>query len=297
MLWLYIAFLGPILHALANIFDNYFMNRLVQKPMVLAFLAMLIDALFLPLVFVFQRPELPPARLIPYFVLLGLTNVGYLYPYYKALQGDDTSVVAALFSLGKVFVPFLAFLMVREVLSVHQYIGFFIIIFSSAALSLNNHDGKLRLNSSFWYMALCTLILAFEAVIYKYVVTNVSWSTGFTWGTVFSLLLILPVFLFRKRRREFSTQLPSVWKNLHLFVGESFLTFAGSAAGVFAVSLAPVTLIEGIDSFQPFFVLLYALLFTKFFPKVFKEKISVHAIIKKILLFAIMILGIILATT
>ena len=125
MYWLLFALLEPILHGLANVIDNHFTNNLFKRTTTLVFFASFTNLLFLPIILILDFPTLITISQIPFFIILGLTGIGYLYPYYKALQNDDTSVVVSLFSLGKVFVPLLAFLLVGEILNTTQYLGFF----------------------------------------------------------------------------------------------------------------------------------------------------------------------------
>ncbi|MEK6857885.1 MAG: DMT family transporter, partial [Nanoarchaeota archaeon] len=258
MLWLIIAFLGPLFHGLSNIFDNYLVNKLFKDPFILVFYSSLINLIFLPFIFLISVPSLPSLDLIPFYLLLGLINVLYLYPYYKALQNDDTSVVVSLFSLEKLLVPILAFFIVGEILSFTQYIGFFVVILSGSVLTLNNHNKKFTINKSFFYMTLVSFILAFESVLYKYVFNNVDWSTGFTWSLVASFIVTLPILLIRKNREKIHSQWHSFKSKSHVFVFEELLTFGGSAASTFAISLVPVTVVISISSVQPFFVLIFA---------------------------------------
>ncbi|MFH1978355.1 MAG: EamA family transporter [Candidatus Aenigmatarchaeota archaeon] len=293
MHWLIFALLGPILHGLANVIDNHFTNNLFKRTTTLIFFASFTNVLFLPLILLLDFPSLITIQQIPFFIILGFTGIGYLYPYYKALQNDDTSVVVSLFSLGKIFVPVFAFLLIGEILNTIQYIGFFIIILSATLLTLKGKQ-KFKLNSSFFWMILCTIIIAFEVVIYKYVFTIVSWGTGFTWATLFSFLFILPLVFMTKTRHGIKSQIKTFKENFRLFAFEEFLTFSGSAAFTFAISLTSVTLVSAISSFQPVIVLLYALILGRFFPKVFKENITKRSIIRKIILFIVMILGVII---
>ncbi len=293
MIWLLFAIIGAMTHGLANIIDNYFTNKLFKKIHVLVFYTTVINLLFLPIIILIQTPEIISLNLLPFFIILGLTDLTYLFPYYKALQSDDTSVVASLFSIGKVFVPVLAFLTIGEVLNLNQYIGFLIIIISSALLTLNN-AGKLAFNKSFFYMMLCSLILSIEAVIFKYILYEVSWSTAMVWSTVFSLIVVIPFVLFGRYRKNIKNQLGRFKGKSHLFILEELLTFSGEAAIVYALVLAPVTLVKGIVSIQPLFVLLYAIIFGRYLPHMFREKIDKRNVIKKLTLFAFIIIGAIL---
>ena len=293
MTWILIAFISPILHGFANVLDNYLTNKLFKSVWTLTFYSTFFNILFLPLVLFVEIPGLPPASLLPFFFLVAVIEVLYLYPYYKALQSDDTSVVSSLFSLGRIFVPIFAFLFVGEVLKFTQYLGFLIIILGSATLTLNNLR-TLHFNRSFFYMLVCSILLAIEAVVYKYLFENVSWSTGFVWTTLFSSAIIFCFLLVPKLRKDIREQTSDLKRNVPVFAFEELLTFGGSAASTFAISLVPVTLAKSIGAFQPFFVLIYALILGKSFPQMFRESVDHRSLVKKFMLFAIMIIGIIL---
>ncbi|HAU65776.1 TPA: hypothetical protein DCW61_00330 [Candidatus Uhrbacteria bacterium] len=294
MSWLIIAFISPICHGFANVLDNHLSNNLFKNTWTLMFYSVCFSSFFLPLLFLIQVPQLPPLSSLPFVFLIAFIEVFYLYPYYKALQSDDTSVVSSLFSLGKIFVPLFAFLFIGEILKPTQYLGFFIIILGSATLTLNNR-GTLHLNKSFFYMLICSILLAVEAVTYKHLFeNNVSWSTGFFWPTLFSTIIVLPFLLVPKLRREIGSQCKEIKRVIPFFAFEELLTFVGSATSVYALSMVPVTLVESIGEFQPLFVLFYAIVLHKIYPNLFRERIDRQSIIKKILLFGIMVIGILL---
>lgn len=293
MYWIIFALLEPFLHGLANVIDNHFTNNLFKKTTTLVFFASFTNVLFLPIIFILDFPSLITPSQIPFFIILGVTGIGYLYPYYKALQNDDTSVVVSLFSLGKIFVPLFAFFLVGEILDPLQYLGFFVVILGATLLTLNGKQ-KFSLNNSFFWMILCTFIIAFEVVIYKYIFNLMSWGTGFTWATLFSFLFALPLIFIAKTRKNIFSQIKTFKANFKLFALEEFLTFGGSAASTFAISLTSVTFVSAISSFQPVVALLYALVLGRFFPKVFKEDVTIISIIKKLILFVVMVLGVII---
>src|SRR3989344_4715022 len=168
MNWIFVALLEPVLFAFSNVIDSHLSNRLFKSPWVLTVLVASSNALFLPIVWLLDRPELIGVSLLPYVILVAFIELFYAYPYYKALQHDDTSVAVSLFSLGRIFVPILAFFLVGESLQPVQYLGFAIITFASAALTFNP-TSNLRLNKSFFYMLLASTLLAVEVVVYKYI--------------------------------------------------------------------------------------------------------------------------------
>lgn len=280
MIWLVPALLVPFLHAWANILDNYLVNHLFQRVWTLTFYSNLTNLFFIPLVLLIELPSIPPIALWPIFLLLSLIQVFYLYPYYKALQHQDTSIVSALFALGHVLVPLLAFFIVGETLPWQQYLGFGLIIFASAILSINRAHA-VPLNRSFVYMLFCSVLLSFEVVLYKYLFQDVSWSTGFVWTTILSFIIVLSFLFVASWRQDILNQWSTFRNKFLLFTGEELLTFSGSAAATLAISLGSVTLVSAVESLQPLYVLLFALVLKQLWPKLFKEDISLALLAKK----------------
>ncbi len=291
--WIVLAVLSPMFYAIANILDSNLTNRIFKNVWTLSFYSTAFNILFLPIVLLVQIPSLPPINLLPYFVLIGILEIAYLYPYYKALEQDDTSIIAALFSLGKIFVPVLAFFLVGERLQISQQIGFLIIISSSAALTFN-HKQKLKLNRAFFYMAGCSFLLALELVIYKYLFATVTWSTGFVWTTALSALFGLVFLISPKTRHDVRAQFSTFLTNSPLFFLQELFSFGGTAIATYVITLIPVTISAAISSSLPFFVLFYALVLGKKYPHIFREQVDRKNIFKKIFLFATTIIGIML---
>lgn len=292
MYWLAIALCAPALYAVSNILDNKLSNRLFQNTWSFIFYGACFQALFLPVLWVMDPPAWPAASLWPWIAVIAVTQTLYLYPYFKALQHDDTSTVTSLFSLGKLCVPLLAFFLVGEVLAVHHYIGFLVIIFASTLLTLQ--PGKLRFNRSLWYMLISSLILSVDVVIYKYIFIQVSWGTGFFWTILCAWILSLGLLLLPRIRHHIIHQwrgIRSFWK---LLLVEEIFTFGGAVTATYAVSLVPVTVAKSIDTIQPFFVVLYTIILQRFVPHFEVETFTRQSFIRKVILFIVMLAGVVL---
>jgi drug/metabolite transporter (DMT)-like permease len=293
-MWLLLTFLNSAIHAWSNVLDNYLTDKLFKRVTTLAFYSTLFSLIFLPIVWAIQTPSVPPIALWPVLLVIALTNVLYLFPYYEALRSDDTSVVASLFSLGKIFIPVLAFFIVGEALTVPQYLGFLLIIGSSVFLTLKNTGAHVKLSRSLFLMILSSFVVSLQAVAYKYLLNDLSWSTVFVWSSL-PMLVFIALFLFFRGSR---TDIVASWNNLRgkfniLFL-EEFLTFAGYVAGMIALSMAPVTLVKGVESVQGLFVLFYGICFSRFLPRMFHERTDTKSIVKKSFLFLLIALGIFL---
>ena len=200
-MWLLFAFLAPAFYAIAEIADNFFVNKKFKHPLVLVFYTSLFNLIYLPILFFFRHPTLPPLSTLPIFIGLGLVNTGYLYPYYKGLQADDTSVAISFLAIERVMVPVLAFFIVGEVLAPIKYFGIFLIIVSVIALGLHHARQRFRFSRGVWYVACAALLLALEGVFLKLLFNEgVNPSTAVGGEMAMSLLFGISVLISSKIR-------------------------------------------------------------------------------------------------
>lgn len=291
MNWVLFALASPFLYAFSGVIDNYLSDKLFRKTTSLIFYSFVLQLIGLPVAFLIQTPSLPPLALLPFFLVAGLCEIFYLYPYYKALQNADTAVVNSLWAINRVFVPIGAFFFIGEALGPAQYFGFFLVVISSMLLS---HSGRMeiRFNKSLLYMIIACTFISVEVIIYKHLLNNVGWST--TYGGVITLgfLFMLPMLIVPKWRKGIVTQWSTFRSHFHWFAIEESSTAAANMAWSYAASLAPVSLVMGIGAIQPFAVLAYAFLFSRIFPGFFKEKIDSRSMVKKVGLFAVTAIGV-----
>ena len=293
MSWILFALLAPVFYSVSAVIDNYLSDKLFRKTTSLIFYSFIFQLAILPIVFAIQRPTVPSLSLLPYFLIAGLCDVLYLYPYYKALQNDDTAVVNSLWAICRVFVPIGAFFFIGEALAPIHYLGFLLVITSSVLLSHNGGRG-VKFNRSLLYMVVACAIVSAEIVIYKHLLSNATWSTSYIGATLAGFLLMLPMLLIRKWRNGVTSQWQTFRTNFHWLGFEGLSTGAAAMSWTYAASLAPVSLVVGVGAVQPFIVLIFAVVFSGLFPKFFKEKISARQIVKKMALFAVTAIGVLL---
>ncbi len=296
-MWLFIALLAPIFYGIANVSDSFLVNKNFKNPMTLTFYAFLFDIIFIPILFLLYHPSFSniSISLLPIFILLGIINVSYLYPYYKGLQSDDTSTAMSFFGLGRIFIPILAFFIVGEKLSFGEYIGIAFIIIGSILLSMKGSLKNIKFSKAIFYILLSSFIISFEGVLLKYLFERgVSVSTGVAGEMIFSFLFVF-LFLLRKETRLDIVNNFTIFKNkIPLFFVEEGSTFIAFVSGSYALNMAPVSLVKGIGALTPFFVLAYAKLFGKKLPNLFNEQKGTGITLKKIILFSLTALGIFL---
>lgn len=294
-MWLLYAFLAPAFYAIAEIFDNFLVNREFKHPLTLIFYSTLFNLIFVPILFIFSPPAFPPLHTIPIFILLGLVDIGYLYPYYRGLKADDTSVVISFFAIGRIFVPVLAFLIVGEILDFKQYFGIGLIIVSVVGLAMHHARKRFRFSKAVWYISFAAFLLAFEGIFLKLLFENgVSVSTAVGGESIIGLILGISLLMSGKIRKDAKATLPIFIKFSPLFLLEELFTFLGYVTESAAISLTSVSVVKGITMASPFFLLVYAWIGYGIFPQLFKEDLHRKKVIRKLLLFVVLIVGIIL---
>lgn len=294
-MWLLYALLAPAFYAIAEVFDNFLVNKEFKHPMTLVFYSYLFNLIFIPALFIVSPPSLPPLHTLPIFFVLGLVGVGYLYPYYRGLKSDDTSVVISFFAIGRIFVPVLAFLIVGEVLDIQQYVGIGCIIISVVALGLHQGRKHFRFSKAIWYIGSAAFLLAFEAVFLKLLFENgVSVSTAVGGESIVGFLLAMFLPLSGKIRTDLRATFSLFIKISPLFFLEEVFTFFGQVTESSAISLTSLSVVKGITMTSPFFLIIYAWMGRGFFPNIFKEDLHRKKVIRKVFLFVVLVIGIIL---
>lgn len=295
-MWIFFAFLAPALYAVAEIFDEFFSNKGFKNIAPLIFFASLCNFVFVPILFIIQKPVLPTFDLIWPLIAVGLTNLLYLYPYYKSLKIEDTSVVSAFFSFGKIIIPIFAFVFIGEVLQLREYIGIGIIILGNVLLAFRGKIKTLKLSKAFYLIVLASTILAIDGILYKYMFEHgIGWSTAIGGQLILSGIIGCSFILsMPSLRMQLKEEKDSYRKYFKLFFLEEFFTFLAVGAEMYAIELAPVSLVKGIGMVIPIFVLLYTVAVKKYNPEAFREDINRNVVIKKILIFCIIVFGLFL---
>ncbi len=287
----FIAFLAPFLYALTILIESRLSLDIFKKPATMCFFVSLTNCLFIPFVFFLGMPTLPSLQHIWLYLVLGIIDIAYLYPYYQALKKTDTSIVSALFTLGKIFVPILSYILLKDILSDIQYCGFLIILFASAVLSLK-HPLHFRLNKAFYFMLLSSLLLSFRTVSAKYLLqTEASWINLLIYPNLISGALIFAGLFFKQLRKDIKKHRTIYFKKFKLFAINEFINFLALITSTFALSKLSPTICAAIEATAPFFILMIAAILTPFYGQKFKEQ-SVP-FVWKICCFIIIIIGVI----
>jgi uncharacterized membrane protein len=295
MNWFWIALVAPIVWAASVHVDKYLLNRYVQKN---NFGVLIIATSFVGVIALLLIGILVPGiadlaiKNILVLLLAGFLFVLYLFPYFNALNQGESTLVIPLFQTVPVFSYVLALIFLQEILTPFQILGALIIIFSAVGLSINFRE-KIRFNKSiFWSMMLSAVLVSIGALLFKSVALQEGFWVSMFWQVLSSAVTGFSLFFFSKFRQEFFRIVKQGGvKFLSIGMFSESLGIIGDLSISFATLLAPIALVQVVNGAQPFFIFLFGVLLTWFFPKVAKEDLSRKILMQKILFIAIMFAG------
>jgi len=215
--------------------------------------------------------------------LSGILYMGAMLFYLRAIQTEEASVVAPLFQANTVFTFVLGILILHELPRWQQLLGAGLVMAGALGLSL---DKKLHLKSFkprlVLLMLAATFSVALSSVVFKYfAVQDEFWSTTF-WTFVGEGLFGAAILAMPKYRKQFMTLFR---RNPGAVIGvnaaNELINLGGGLGVRYATLLAPVALVSAISATTTFFVFLFAILLTVFFPKIGREELSARNVIQK----------------
>jgi len=262
--WLIVAFIAPMLWALVNLIDIYFINGIYENE----FDGTIISGIFqlAPWVLVaWLGFDLPDKRVAAMAIAGGFLYSVSTFFYFKALfVSGDAVANELLLNLSIPVVPFLAFIFVGENLSIIHYAGIGISFIGASILSFNDKFRIKQVRGVFLIMIGAVIFLALSMIIEESVYKKTDFWSGFL---LFSLgAFIGGVFFWAFRM---ITGYGAGKKSLFKLSKQYFWTFlfaeTVAVCGVVflqrALAVSPsAAFVTIIGAFQPAFILVFSIL-------------------------------------
>lgn len=293
--WILAAILAPALYGASAFVDRFLIEKHIKSFLFLTILGGLVAFSFGLLIFIFRGFPIMDVGQIGLLIFSGVLFEIALLPYYKAISLEDASRVVPLFQVIPIFVLIFSFLILKEIPAKNELAGFFLILFGGFVLSIEKFDfGIFKLRKFFWYVMLSGLLYALPGVIFKSVVISENFLDTLVYeffgGGIGALLLI---FYGYSGEKGFLVKIPEVsrkiWTiisfNEGIYVLARFFSF-------YAISLGPVSLVSVLGGSGPFFVFLYGVILSVWFPQIIKEDISKSIVIAKLAAISLIFAGV-----
>jgi len=213
----------------------------------------------------------------------GVLYLGAMLFYLRAIQREEASVVAPLFQANTLFTFALGLVFLHEIPRWPQLLGAGLVVAGALGLSLDRklHLGRFK-PKLVLLMCGATFVLALSSVVFKFfAVQDEFWSTTF-WTFVGEGLFGAGILAVPQYRKQF---LKLFRKNPGAVIGvnaaNELINLGGGLGVRYASLLAPVGLVSAISATSTFFVFLFGILLTVFFPRLGREDLSKRNLVQK----------------
>lgn len=215
-------------------------------------------------------------------LLSGICNGLWVYLYLQAVEVTESSKVIPLFQTIPIFGMVFAVVFLGEVLSNIQIFSIFIIVTGSLVLTFNLQEKKLDL-APIVLMFVASAVVALQETIFK-----VADSFEGYWNATFWMLLGFPVFvlilnlrehhLFTEAKELFTKKFIPMWG---FSTVNEIIDNSATLLFVFAVTLAPVAIVQSVNALQPIIMLIAATILAKLTKNYIDEDLSSTSFMQK----------------
>jgi len=215
----------------------------------------------------------------------GLVYIISMYLYNVVMKEDEASRVIPWFQTIPIFGLFFGIWFLKEVPSKFELFAIALMIAGGVLISWQKgkKGGKLAV-----LMVLVSVLLAInDGVLAKYgreIGINATLFADFLGKATFGLIILVG----RKERRGFVLGLRTKFK---LMVGSEVVCMGADSLLDICKLGIPIVIVQSVGCAQPVFVLIGAILLTKFFPKIVCEDVQKETLLKKVLAITFMVLG------
>jgi len=292
MLWILFSILAALVWAIVSIVDKYIFTKWIRKPVIPLMILGVIGLVASFFVYLFHGfSYLSYFNIALAFVAGILYVIGILF-YFKAVKIEEISRVIPLLYLSSLFVSILAAIFLGEIFTPIKYLGIFLLIIGAILVSSKNFI-KFGFGKAFWFMIVTSLALSVDAVITKYLLNFADFWTIFSYIRIGAFFALIPIFYFSFKDLIFVVREHGKKVIIVISLNE-ILSVVSVLFITIATAIGYVTLVNALSSVEPFFVLLFAVILSIFYPKILKEEIGKSAVLLKLIAITLMFVGVIL---
>jgi transporter family protein len=293
-MWIIFSFSTALFWSIANIIDKTVLTKWVRKPLIPIIISGFIWSILSIIVYLVSGFSYLLSFNIFLAILTGIFTILLYFFYFKAMQIQEASRVVPLAYLSQLFILIMAAVFLNEVLTPLKYLGIFLLVIGAILISVKNFS-KISFGKAFWWMILAAGFSAVNVILTKHLLNLADFWTIFGYKGIGMFVGSIPITYLYFGELVKTTKQYGKKVIIAMSVSES-LTALGILFSIIAMSIGYVTLVNALFSVQPFFVLLFTVLLSTFFPNILKEEINKSIIFLKVLAIILMFIGIILVT-
>ncbi len=273
VIWISIAILSAATIGLVNILDSHLISK--RMPSTRSYLLVVSPIIMLSAIiiaFLFPLPTNLSFWYLTVAVISGLLRAISVIMLLYTLRREEVSRAVPVVSIYPVFVAILAVPLLGETLNYLQGLAIAIVVIGVAIISLKKRTGDLTnwLGKTFLLLLSSSLLLALADVTSKYALDYFS-SWNMYWISILCIATMLLVISMRLSVIKELTQIIKLRSVLMLVAVNEILVVASAIMMFWAMERGPVSLVSTLTSTRPVFVVIYALILSRFMPNLLLE--------------------------
>ncbi len=304
MSYLLIAIIAYSLIALNSALDKIILNKSVPHPAVYCFYMGILS--FFGIIFApFGRFWINGEQAL-LGLLVGAIFMVALFLLYRAVFSGEASRVGPLVGgLTPIFVSVLSFFFLGERLKFSQFLAFLFLMAGGLLIAWNFETGnqtkeeRKKNRQKEWQIIktslLASLVFGIYYILLKHTYNHQNFVAGFVWTRLGSFLATFLLLISAKNRqliRESFGQSKIQAGALVLF-NKSLSGFSFAILN-YAITIGSITIINALQGVQYVFLLVWVLLFSKFYPKILNEEFNNKILLQKVFSIILIIVGLVL---
>lgn len=293
--WLFFALITPLLWGFANVMDCVIRRHFVKDDMAATWFLSITRLPVIIAIFLIAGFKMPKEIVPVLFMIFG--GMLWMFPYvlyYKAIEFEEPSRVILLMQLTPVFTIILAFLGIKEILTITQSLAFILLFLGGSLAAIKRlQTGNWHLSRACWMIIFSSLLWAAADVIFKkFEPQFFSFWDAFAFYLIGGFLFAVFMFLIPSGRKNLTKHffsLPGrVWKLLFI---NQVAGLTGSLTFVYALTLGKASLTTVFIGIQPLFVFVLGFLLKRFVPEIQYEDLNKKSLLLKASSFILIIIG------
>jgi uncharacterized membrane protein len=292
MSWLPLALAAPALLTLVNFIDKFLIERAIRDHRAMPLFGGFIGALASTILWLAGvNVSLAVGDALILLTAGILVIVGAIF-YFRAISLEQTSTIILIFQATPLLTLLLGWLLLGETIGGWQLVGFFLILISAIAISIQPGAGSLRISLAAYLMLIVSLTVASRSIMVRTMTGSPDLGTLLVylgWGQGIGALIL---YLFGKAYRRALHQAMEKIRpaTLGILAINETLFLIAAALGNQALTLGPAALVNVLGGTASFYGILFGAVLTLIAPSIFKESIARRELLRKsalaLLLFA-----------
>ena len=277
-MWFLVSFVGYFLLGLTLVMDKMILTKSIPKPAVYTFDSLIYLLAFLALV-PFGVQMLIGLDWGIAFVTTGLSVLALLFLYMAVKRGEASHMFPFVGGVMTITLYVIELIFFHVHFTVGQTAGIALLIGGILFLSFEKTKTHAGVHIGFVWAIISGFFYAVSTLGIKYLYTQYDFLTAFVWiqglsGVCAFFLLLLPSVRAAWIHSRHTPPVAKKRKGRALFFTNKIVASIAFTLLQYAISIGNVTLVTALGGLQYVWMFLLVIIFTKFFPRLFREYVT-----------------------